>query len=83
MHFIVNLIEYCLSRKKTLVYVTFSMKEYYKIAAKLKAGSIKYRTATTANMSSSPGGPYSDYGSEYKVYVQKEDKDKALEAIHH
>ncbi|KGP73308.1 hypothetical protein [Pontibacillus yanchengensis] len=83
MHFLANLIEYVFSSKKTLIYTTFSKKEYYLIVSKLKAVSVKYRVASTADFSSAPGGSYSDLGNEYKFYVAKQDEGKALEAIHH
>ncbi|KHE73196.1 hypothetical protein [Halobacillus sp. BBL2006] len=82
MNFIANLIEYCFSSKKTLVYSAFSQKDYFTVISKLKAASIKYRIATTSNMSSPPGGSYNDFGTEYKVYVKKEDEEEAARAIH-
>lgn len=81
MHFLVNLIVYLFSSKKTLVYTTFSLKDYYKVVSLLESDSIKYRVALIANTSSSPGGTYSDLGNEYKFYVKKEDEEKALKAI--
>ncbi|MRG86012.1 hypothetical protein [Salinibacillus xinjiangensis] len=81
MHFLANLIEYCFSSKKTLVYTTLNQKDYYKVLSLLKSNSIKYRIVTIANSSSMPGGVYSDFGNEYKFYVKKEDEAKALKAI--
>ncbi|RWZ60658.1 hypothetical protein EQV77_05025 [Halobacillus fulvus] len=82
MHVLANVIDYLFSSKKTVVYQTFSQKEYYRIVSKLKAASIKYRVATTSNMSSAPVATANDYGTEYKFYVKKEDEDKAMKAIH-
>ena len=77
----INMIEYLISSKKTEVYVTFNRQEYSRVASKLR-GVVKYRVATTSNMSSSPIGTADDYGTEYKFYVKKEDEHKATQAIH-
>ncbi|MFG6115313.1 hypothetical protein ACGTN9_08980 [Halobacillus sp. MO56] len=82
MNFLVNLIDYLISTKKTFIYSTYSLKEYYRIISKLKAASIKYRVASNVHMSSHSGVTKNDYGNEYKFYVKKEDEHKALEAIH-
>ena len=76
-----NIIEYLISSKKTEVYVTFNRQEYAKVASKLQ-GAVKFRVATTSNMSSSPIGTADEYATEYKFYVKKEDEHKATQAIH-
>lgn len=74
--------EYLISSKKTEVYVTFNRKEYYNVASNLQAAGVKYRVATTSNMSSSPLGTADEYGTEYKFYVKKQDEHLATQAIH-
>lgn len=81
MDFLINLFDYLFSNKKTLVYTTHSQRQYYKIVAKLKAASVKYRVATTSNLSAH-GSSYSDMGTEYKFYVKEEDESLAQHAIH-
>ncbi|SEA20496.1 hypothetical protein SAMN05421743_103172 [Thalassobacillus cyri] len=82
MNFLVNLIDYLISSKRTFIYSTYSLKEYYRIVSKLKSATIKYRVASNAHMSYHTGVTKNDYGSEYKFYVKKEDEHKALQAIH-
>ncbi len=77
MDSIVNFIEYLFSSKRTLIYTTFTQKDYYKIVSMLKSASIKYRVAVSSNQSCNPGGPYSNLGTIYKIYVKKADKHKA------
>lgn len=79
MNFIVNALDYLLSSKKTLIYTTYSLKDYYKIVGKLKAASVKYRVASTASRSSNHIS--SSYGNEYKFYVKEEDEHLAVKAI--
>ncbi|QHE54027.1 hypothetical protein [Pontibacillus sp. HMF3514] len=45
MNFFVNALDYLISSKKTLIYTTYSLKDYYKVVAKLQSESIKYRVA--------------------------------------
>ncbi|WP_093136938.1 hypothetical protein [Salinibacillus kushneri] len=82
MDFIVNFLEYCFSKKKTLIYTTFNQQDYYKVIDRLKANQVMYRVASISNVSTSPSGAYSDLGDEYKIYVKLDDKGKALRAIH-
>ncbi|MFG6118768.1 hypothetical protein [Thalassobacillus sp. B23F22_16] len=82
MNFLVNWIDYLISSEKTFIYSTFSLKEYYKVVSKLKSSSIKYRVASNVHLSGNTGVTSNNYGNEYKFYVKKEDKHKALEAIH-
>lgn len=79
MQALVNFIEWLFSSKKTLVYDTFLMKDYYSISGKLKTAGVKYRVATFSQHS--PGG-WGDQNNEYKIYVKKEDEYLALAAIH-
>jgi len=78
MNFIVNALDYLLSSKKTLIYTTYNLEDYYRVVANLKADSIQYRVASTAlpqnDMSSS-------YGNEYKFYVKESDKNFAVRAL--
>lgn len=78
--FIVDLIEYLISNKKHLVYSTFDMNDYYKVAARLKASSVKYRVSTYAD--TPPAGFGGPHNNQYKIYVKKEDEHKANRAIH-
>ncbi|GAA0489590.1 hypothetical protein GCM10008986_14300 [Salinibacillus aidingensis] len=82
MEFILNLIEYLFSSKKTLVYTAMRQQDYYKAVSKLEADLIKFRVSVTGNANASPGTPYSDLGRIYKIYVRKEDEGKALRSIH-
>ncbi|MBB6453376.1 archaellum component FlaG (FlaF/FlaG flagellin family) [Salirhabdus euzebyi] len=81
MQFIVNLIEYVFSSKKTSIYVTYSLKDYYNVNSLLKAANIDFRVATISDLSS-PGSTYSDVRNEYKFYVREKDKGLALKALH-
>ena len=78
MKFFVNALDYLLSSKKTLIYTTFNLKDYYRVVANLKADSIQYRVASTAlpqrDMTSS-------YGNEYMFYVKESDKNLAGRAL--
>ncbi|MFC0522931.1 hypothetical protein ACFFGV_04910 [Pontibacillus salicampi] len=71
-----------ISKKKTLIYTTFSQKEYATIASRLHAHGIKFRVAMLNNMSEAAGGAYDDYKNEYKLYVTKQNKENARRAIH-
>ncbi|HEU5140810.1 MAG TPA: hypothetical protein VFT51_12595 [Bacillales bacterium] len=79
MQALVNLIEWLFSSKKTLIYMTFMMKDYYKVTGKLKAEGVKYRVAT---FSQHTPGDWGDQNNEYKIYIKKEDKHRAQAAIH-
>jgi len=82
LQFFINIIEYLLSSKKTLVYTAVKQQDYYKIISRLEAVRMKYRVSiTTANNSATRGGPHSDLGKVYKIYVKKHDESKALKTI--
>lgn len=79
---LVNLLEYLFSDKKARVYAAFSLDDYYAIADKLQKAGIRYRVASSTNLSSGPGQQYGNRFEEYVFYVRKEDVHKANAAIH-
>ncbi|HET7579690.1 MAG TPA: hypothetical protein VFK33_10445 [Bacillales bacterium] len=79
MQVLANLIEWLFSSKKTLVYDTFMMKDYYRVTGKLRAAGVKYRVTT---FSQHTPGDWGDQNNEYKIYVKKEDEHLAQKAIH-
>ncbi|WP_430786806.1 hypothetical protein VBD025_14780 [Virgibacillus flavescens] len=69
------------SKYKHLVYTAFGHDTYFSIAGKLKAGGVSYRTEMDRD-SSSQGIIGSKDNTQYDIYVKKEDKHKAQQAIH-
>ncbi|OEH92708.1 hypothetical protein [Bacillus solimangrovi] len=83
MNFLVNGIEYLFSRKRTLVYTSLHLDNYYKIKGKLLSSNVKFRVASDVSLAQRESFTHNNYGVEYKFYVAKEDEHRALEAIHH
>lgn len=75
-----NLIQWLFSSKKTVVSITFRPDAYLKVVSRLKSAGIPYRTVFMAN--NSLGGMGGTDRGEYKVYVKKEDEERAQRAIH-
>lgn len=73
--------------KRTLVYTTFGNEKYLKMASKLAAAGINFKTKSRSNSSFMPGHntlPLSsrDKTIQYDIYVKKEDEYKAYQIIH-
>lgn len=71
--------------KRILIYSCFGYQDYLKTVAKLASAGISYRTKTRTNNRGMGRMPMSinDRTAQYDIYVKKEDKLKANDAIHH
>ncbi|HET7628663.1 MAG TPA: hypothetical protein VFK44_09775 [Bacillales bacterium] len=72
--------EWLFSSKKTNVYNTFSMKDYYRAVGRLKESGVKYRVVVRAQFPA--GGQWGAQNNEYTIYVKEADKYRAQNAIH-
>lgn len=77
----INGLKYLLSNKKKLIYSTFDLNDYTRVAAQLQAEGVPFRTASYS-LPGRTGEAYQDRGIQYKVYVKKEDGQRAQKAVH-
>ncbi|QHS22008.1 hypothetical protein GWK91_03190 [Virgibacillus sp. MSP4-1] len=82
MQFIVNFVGYCVSKRKSLVYRTTNHQDYVKVIDQLNTADVSYKQEVISKVSSVPGGSYVNLGNDYRVYVNNENKGKALRVIH-
>ena len=80
MSFLVDILEYVFSNKKSHVYSAFGQKDYFRIVNKLRSKGVKYRVRIVRDLSSRQ--VYKDNYTQYDFFVKKEDVGKAEEAIH-
>ncbi len=80
MSFIVDIVEYLFSNKKSLIYSAFGQKDYFRVVDRLRNSGVKYRVRTIRDMSSRQ--IHKDNFTQYDIYVKEEDVGKAQEAIH-
>lgn len=71
------------SKYKLLIYTAFGNQEYFRIAARLDAHGVRFRTKTHDNTHRGGMGymPRLD-NTQYDIYVAKEDEHNAQLAIH-
>lgn len=74
------------SRRKCLIYTAFGHEDYLRIAYRLKANGVRFRTRSHALHNDSGHHHFgffskNDY-TQYDIYVTKEDEHKAHMAIH-
>lgn len=82
MESIINLITSLFSKYKCLVYTAFGSENYLKIANRLSASGIKYKTRTYNNSYHSSQYFGRIDNTQYDFYVMYEDEQKAQHAIH-
>lgn len=73
--------------KRTLIYTTFGNEKYLKVASKLAAAGISFKTKSRSNNHFMGGHNILTMSSrdktvQYDIYVKKEDEYKAYQAIH-
>jgi len=70
--------------KRTLIHTAFGNEKYLKIASKLAAAGIDYKTKSINHNHFTGGHSISamDKSIQYDIYVKKEDEYKAYQAIH-
>lgn len=70
------------SKYKLLVYTAFGHEEYFRIAARLDAHGVRFRTEGHDNSHRGMGFSPRVNNPQYDIYVAKEDEHKAIAAIH-
>lgn len=77
-----SLFQFLFSRHKCLIYTAMGSQDYFRVAYKLEAAGVSFRTKTFDNMRHFQSYFPREDNTQYDIYVAKEDEHNAQIAIH-